>query len=266
MRLKFIASIVAVLMGLATSHTPAEAQSFGHGVQAFRAGEFERAHDIWAPLAAAGDTSAQWGLGILYRRGEGVEQDHAAAFRWFQQSAQRGHAAAQNDLGMSYSRGWGVEQSLTMAHQWLLESAARGHPAGQYNLGHLYINGRRDVDGRPVPPDEAAGHRWLVQAAEQGHMAAQTRVGQHYLFGFGGVVEPDCPSAMHYLERASDAGDAMAKMALAGVYNEGRCRPRDASRTSALMSEAQAAESRPAQYRCPPPQPGVLPGAMCWIE
>lgn len=257
-------SLSAALLTLAVLHTPAEAQSFGHGVQALRAGEFERAHAIWAPLAANGDAGAQWGMGILYRHGEAVKQDHAAAFRWFEQAAQRGHAAAQNDLGMSYLNGWGVDPFWPSAHQWLLESATRGNPAGQYNLGQLYINGGRDADGTPVTPNPATGHRWLVEAAEQGHVAAQTRVGQHYLFGFEGV-EPSCTSALLYLARASDAGDAMAKMALAGAYKEGRCAPRDPDRAEALIREARAAESRPSEYRCVARE-GVLPGAMCWIE
>ena len=63
----------------------------------------------WYRLAAdEGDTGAQFNLGLLYPRGEGVPQDHREAARWYRLAAEQGHGGAQNNLGVMYSPGEGV--------------------------------------------------------------------------------------------------------------------------------------------------------------
>ena len=54
--------------------------------------------------------SAQFNLGLMYDKGEGVPQDDAEAVRWYRLAAEQGHAEAQANLGWMYDAGRGVPQ------------------------------------------------------------------------------------------------------------------------------------------------------------
>jgi len=51
------------------------AQDFQKGYDAYQAGDFAAALKEFTPLAEAGDAYAQYNLGQVYRRGQGVLQD-----------------------------------------------------------------------------------------------------------------------------------------------------------------------------------------------
>ena len=85
--------LIASLLFLATA-LPAAAD-FETGLEAFRNGDYKTAFTLWEPLAKAGDPEAQFSLGILYRRGLGVEPDYRQAMGWFERAAGRGHPSAQ---------------------------------------------------------------------------------------------------------------------------------------------------------------------------
>jgi hypothetical protein len=77
-------------------------------------------------LAEAGDTDAQWQMGVRYHDGQGVPQDDAQAVRWFQLAAERGNVAAQGALGAYYWRGRGVPADLLKAYFWSALAMAQG--------------------------------------------------------------------------------------------------------------------------------------------
>ena len=49
-------------------------------------------------LANAGDATAQYNLGVMYRKGDGVPQDYEKAFKWNKLSADQGYVKAQRNL------------------------------------------------------------------------------------------------------------------------------------------------------------------------
>ena len=49
-------------------------------------------------LASQGNASAQYNLGVMHYKGEGVRQDHSIATQWFQKAANQGHIKAQFNL------------------------------------------------------------------------------------------------------------------------------------------------------------------------
>lgn len=53
-------------------------------------------------LAEVGNADAQYRLGCMYRRGEGVPQDYNLARRWFKKAIAQRHADALNDFGEMY--------------------------------------------------------------------------------------------------------------------------------------------------------------------
>src|SRR5690348_8205483 len=79
---------------------PASAQSVKAGIEAWQKADYSAAVAIWKPLAAAGDSDAQFNLGQAYRLGRGVPLDLGAAQMWFQRAANSGHLDAQTTLGL----------------------------------------------------------------------------------------------------------------------------------------------------------------------
>lgn len=68
--------------------------SVGGGVDAYRATDYNRAYQIWSPLAESGNRSAQFHLGALHLEGRGTEVDYAQAYFWLRVSAYSGDERA----------------------------------------------------------------------------------------------------------------------------------------------------------------------------
>ena len=78
---------------------------------------------------------AQFNLGIMYKKGQGVAQNNTEALQWYRKAADQGHSNAQFSLGVIYHQGRGVQQNYTEALRWLLKAADQGHTNAQFNLG-----------------------------------------------------------------------------------------------------------------------------------
>ena len=57
---------------------------------------------------------AQFDLGVMYSRGEGVPEDDAEAVRWYRLAAEQWDALAQTNLGFMYATGNGVSEDLRL--------------------------------------------------------------------------------------------------------------------------------------------------------
>ncbi|NQV57159.1 MAG: sel1 repeat family protein [Rhodospirillales bacterium] len=95
------------------------------------------------PLAEKGDVDAEFEAGIIYRDGLAGQIDERKAFKLFSRAAGQGHIAAQYALGRLYAKGQGVRQDYARAAQWYLKSAGLGfNPDAEFSLGDLYFDGR----------------------------------------------------------------------------------------------------------------------------
>ena len=150
------------------------------------------------PLAEQGLADAQFQLGLMYARSEGVTKDHVKAVKWFRMAAEQGHADAQNNLGAMYALGEGVSKGDVEAVKWLCMAAEQGHAGAQNNLGFMYAL------GRGVPEDDVEAMKWLHLAAEQGHAGAQNNLGDMYTLGRG--VREDDVEAMKWYRLAAEQG------------------------------------------------------------
>ena len=56
---------------------------FEDGVAAALKGDYATAMRLWRPLANKGVVEAQFNLGVMYAKGEGVPQDNVIAHMWF---------------------------------------------------------------------------------------------------------------------------------------------------------------------------------------
>jgi TPR repeat protein len=81
--------------------------------------------------AMQGDARAQFNLGLMYAKGDGVKQDFSQAMLWYEKAAAQGDAQGQNNLGVLYYGGKGVKQDLSQAKLWWEKAAAQGHAAAK---------------------------------------------------------------------------------------------------------------------------------------
>ncbi len=73
----------------------------------------------WYRKAAdQGNAYAQYTLGGMYDRGEGVEKDAVQAVSWYRKAADQGNAYAQYNLGRMYDSGEGVTPNAIAAYMW----------------------------------------------------------------------------------------------------------------------------------------------------
>ena len=100
---------------------------FQKGVIAFDNGDYATALREWTPLAKQGNAYAQYNLGVMYDKGQGVPQDYKTALKWYRLAAEQGDASAQSNLGVMYGTGRGVIQDNVYAHMWLNIAASSGN-------------------------------------------------------------------------------------------------------------------------------------------
>ena len=92
--------------------------------------------------AQAGDPAAANRLGLVYQQGlGGAARDPAEAARWFAVAAENGVPEAQYNLGLMHCRGEGVPRRLHEALRWMRQAAASGHLPAQRAVGQLYLTG-----------------------------------------------------------------------------------------------------------------------------
>jgi len=129
--------------------------------------------------ADQGDAVAQFTLGEMYEKGQGVKQDYVEAVKWYDFAAYQGYAPAQYNFGLLYENGIGVSKNYPEAVKWYRLAAEQGLACAQLKLGMIYENGQGVSKNYP----EAV--KWYRLAAEQGLASAQINLGMMYEHGKG---------------------------------------------------------------------------------
>ena len=135
------------------------AADFDKGFNAYSEGDYATALAEWQSLAEQGDANGQFGLGLLYANGWGVDLNDDEALKWYGLAAGQGHAEAAYNLGVMNANGWGVPQSDDEAFKWYSMAADRGFTTAQTNLGKMY------AIGFGAPLDTVQAHMWYGVAA-----------------------------------------------------------------------------------------------------
>lgn len=65
------------------------------GLRAYTRRDYQDALRLWMPLAQRGDGTAQYNIGRMYARGEGVRRDLAEAYMWFTVAGRSGRAESE---------------------------------------------------------------------------------------------------------------------------------------------------------------------------
>ncbi len=70
------------------------AQQVDPAIAAYKRADYPTALRLFRPMAAKGDAAAQFHLGLMYAKGQGVTQDYAQAVNWYRKAAEQGGAEA----------------------------------------------------------------------------------------------------------------------------------------------------------------------------
>lgn len=120
--------LLSTLLAAAAFNTQAISpqEQLKQGVVAYEQGNYQKAYELWLPLAEQGLVVAQYNLGVMYENGQGVKQDYQQAAKWYQKAAEQGIAEAQYNLGLMYYNGQGVKQDNVQAFNWWEKALANG--------------------------------------------------------------------------------------------------------------------------------------------
>lgn len=169
------------------------------------------ASEMWDELfsehlddAEAGDIDARYEVGIMYLKGQGVEQDRNKAMMWLRRAADEGNQAAASKLQRIQDKQEKFEQ--------LVGEAKAGDIKAQYEVAMMYLK------GRGVAQDGKRARDWLVKASRQGDMKSTTRLGILKYKGEGG--DQDYSQALSLFRQASDES-ALAQYYLGEMYANG---------------------------------------------
>jgi TPR repeat protein len=134
---------------------------FAAGKHAYEQGDFATALKELMPSAEHGNPEAQFLLGKMYARGQGLPPNPVLALKWFTAAADQGSADGQLQLGLVYLNGPAGVKDTAQALKWLKLSAGQGNPDAPLFLGLAYRN-------LPDIRDYVQAYMWLQLAAEHG--------------------------------------------------------------------------------------------------
>lgn len=93
------------------------------GIKHYRAENFEQAHKAFFAAAQTDDPDALYWLGIMYQKGQFVEQHDLTALVNFEKAGHLGHVKAMRETIRYYLNGWGTIPDRARAAFWLKLSA-----------------------------------------------------------------------------------------------------------------------------------------------
>lgn len=140
--------------------------------------------------AEAGDTDAQFRVGVAYDFGKGAPRDGNEAMKWYRMAAEKGNAEAQNSFGS----GLQAEKRYAEALAWYEKASSQGHALAINNLAYLY-----DL-GLGVKQDRRKGFELYSRAADLG--SAESMWNMANMHGAGQLGEKDMVAACVWSKRA----------------------------------------------------------------
>jgi TPR repeat protein len=135
------------------------ADSFEDAVAAYRTADYAAALRIYRSMADQGLAIAQFNVGLMYDKGQGVSKDEVQAMKWYRLAADQGRSDAQYQLGHLYYK----QNNYAEAAKWFHLAADQGRADAQTNLGAMY------AEGEGVPQDYLQALMWFTLSAAQHH-------------------------------------------------------------------------------------------------
>jgi TPR repeat protein len=100
---------------------------FKQGVIAYKNADYPVALKKFIDAGESGNTQAQYLVGTMYDKGQGITADDTEAIKWYERAARQGFLRAQYDLGLMLLHGEGIEQpDYLKAYAWFSIAADKG--------------------------------------------------------------------------------------------------------------------------------------------
>ena len=276
-RIKF-PLFIAVLVGFAAlAHA-----GLDEGKAAYKRGDYAMAFKEFKAAADQGNANAQYDLGLMYQKGQGVPKNYAEAAEWYRKAAEQGNAVAQDNLGFMYANGLGVPKDNAEAMKWWSKASDQGDATAQNNLRTMLLSNMarplgngpsaekpanipRPVQRAPQPPPNYVTHPTM---AASGNLSAQTvtvigktpegtpiivRAGHDEgeaaeLRGNKAYSTGDFATALKEWKVAAVQGNAAAQYDLGGVYASGLMGTKDTAEAMQWYRKAADQGNAGAQY------------------
>jgi hypothetical protein len=186
---------------------------------AAKAGDFNAAYSIWAPLAQHGNALAQHHLGVMYYYGEGVQRDFKQSLHWHTKASEQGNADSMLDIGAMHSNGDGVPEDSKIAFQWFLRSADLGNAKAQL---YSAISFR---DGIDTPKDYEKAAKYFLLSAQQDNSESQLELARISAL----KNPPDSKSTIYWGGIAAINSLAEAQLFMGNLFLAGKLVTKDQS-------------------------------------
>lgn len=102
---------------------------FHRAVELWNRGDYGACAPLFEKLAAAGDATAQYNLGVCYRDGLGVARSDAMKLALWTRAAEAGNIVAAYNVAVCHESGDGIPAMPEAALMWYRRSAREGFPA-----------------------------------------------------------------------------------------------------------------------------------------
>lgn len=195
------------------------------------------AYDIFKDLADnKEDPYAMGQMGLILWKGELVQQDKAAAIKYFRMGGARGGLDARRYLAYAYRDGEGVAQNQAVAFSILRDMAYDGSTIAQYDAALML------KDGVGTDKNEEEAYKLFTMSAKDGYNPALYEIAMAQLFGRG--CKEDAEKAVRLLDVCRKKGSPDASIMLAICQREGLGMPQD-------QAKAHEALLQLAKRKCP---------------
>lgn len=178
--------VALMLWSLTACADPAE--DYDAGARAYARGDVVTAMKKLKPIADSGHAGAQAILAIILDAAEFDDE----SVRYYRMSAEQGNADGQYGLGLMYAKGEGVVQNPEEARKWVTLAAVQGQEDAVATLASAYIEGGFGLDEEArLGPDALP---WIRRAADNNFPPAMTALAAAYRSGQYGL-KPDTAMA-----------------------------------------------------------------------
>lgn len=154
-----------------------------------------------------GSVSAYYTLGVMYARGEGVDENKDKALEYLTYAANREYVDAQQWLGILYTN-----KDKTLSAQWYKKAADNGGVFGISNTGINYLSG----NGLPVDNEKAL--LYFLKGVDRDDAECLYYAGLMYRRGWG--CNQDLTKAKELLSKSAAQGNGDSFRELAFFYQQ----------------------------------------------
>lgn len=151
-------------------------------------------------------TSATCDLGLLYERGQGVQQDYKKAKEWYEKAIMKGSVVAKRLLGNLYLMGNGVEKDYQKAYELFNSALDEGDNESKAFIARMYYYGNYVEKS----PSKAFGILLeMVNSDNLFSAEAMRLLSACYRYGYGTVIDNE--KSEYWLQQAAIFNSYAAK-------------------------------------------------------